>query len=543
MSRTLSRVLVVWCPDWSVTAALAEAADAGRQVAADAPAAVLSGNRVVVCNQAARDEGVRRDQRRRDAQAKCPDLQLLTAVPERDARWFEPVLALVEDIRPGVAPIRPGLLAVSAPGRFHGGEDAAAALLAEQLVAAGVWDCRIGIADDLYTAERAARQAAAQSCVAVPVGGSATFLRDLPLTVLADDGVEGRKLADLLHRLGFLRLGELAALGADEVSNRFGAYGADLRCRVRGEGNRPLPARTPPPELTCEIGFEPPLDSAEAIAFSVRTTAERFIAGLADRALVASAVRIEAEFTDPVGSGGGSSGGSGRGMSARTWLHPRCFTSRDLVDRVHWQLQAGLATSGLRSQKSTVAITAAVELIRFLPETVEAAGDHADGLWGGGAEEQVVRGVARVQAMIGYDAVRVPVLQGGRSAADRQTTVAWGDRPVALRPTDRPWPGRIPGPAPTRVLAEPAPAEVLDPAGRPVGLTERGAVDGAPYRLRIGQSWARIATWAGPWPVDDAWWIDPGAGCSARFQLVAVDGRAWLARWRPIGWEIEALYE
>ena len=97
------RVMVVWCPDWSVVAALEEADRSLRS-----PAAVLSANVVEVCNGPARAEGVRRGQRRRDAQARCPDLLLLAVNPDRDARAFEPVLALVEDLRPGVAALRPG---------------------------------------------------------------------------------------------------------------------------------------------------------------------------------------------------------------------------------------------------------------------------------------------------------------------------------------------------------------------------------------------------------------------------------------------------
>ena len=83
------RVMVVWCPDWSVVAALEEADRSLRS-----PAAVLSANVVEVCNGPARAEGVRRGQRRRDAQARCPELVLLPANPDRDARAFEPVLAV-----------------------------------------------------------------------------------------------------------------------------------------------------------------------------------------------------------------------------------------------------------------------------------------------------------------------------------------------------------------------------------------------------------------------------------------------------------------
>ncbi|TNM50272.1 DNA polymerase Y family protein [Nocardioides albidus] len=548
--------MVLWCPDWSVTAGMLELADSDGAVdgALDAnaldtsaPAAVLANNVVTVCNAAARSEGVRRGQRRRDAQARCPDVVLLPASPDRDARWFEPVLAAVEELRPGVAPLRPGLLAVPAPGRYFArrgldGEEAAAAVLAEHLARAGVWDSRFGAADDLYTAERAARQAPPQGCVSIPSGDSAEFLRGLPVTVLADDGPEGAELADLLRRLGLVLLADFARLGAGDVANRFGSYGSDVWRRVQGREVTRLASRTPPPELACEISFEPPLDSAEAVTFSVRTTAERFVAGLAERQLVATSVRIEAEFESALG---------GEGVSTRTWLHPRCFTSRDLVDRVHWQLQAGMATSGLRSRKSTgETITSAVTLVRFLPDVVEPAGDHAEGLWGGGAEEQVVRGVARVQAMVGYDAVRVPVLQGGRGAADRQALVPWGERPVGLRPLERPWPGRIPGPAPSRVFAAPLEAEVVDEASVAVAVTARGVVTGEPWRMRIGRHWCPIASWAGPWPVDEGWWLSAGsagsagAGRAARFQVVGVDGRAWLLRWRsPGSWEVEAAYD
>ena len=84
------RVLVVWCPDWSVVAALGEAG-----LPAAAPAAVLAAHRVQVCNGPARASGVRRGQRRRVAQARCPELAVLPANPDRDARAYEPVLATV----------------------------------------------------------------------------------------------------------------------------------------------------------------------------------------------------------------------------------------------------------------------------------------------------------------------------------------------------------------------------------------------------------------------------------------------------------------
>ncbi|PZS21431.1 MAG: hypothetical protein DLM54_04395, partial [Acidimicrobiales bacterium] len=59
------RTLVVWCPDWPVTAA---------GVSPEAAAVVVSANRVVACSQVARAHGVRSGLLRREAQARCPDL-------------------------------------------------------------------------------------------------------------------------------------------------------------------------------------------------------------------------------------------------------------------------------------------------------------------------------------------------------------------------------------------------------------------------------------------------------------------------------------
>jgi protein ImuB len=519
------RVLVVWCPDWSVVAALTEA-----EQSPALPAAVLEAGVVEVCNGPARAEGVRRGQRRRDAQARCPELVLLDANPDRDVRHFEPVLETVEALRPGVASLRPGLLAVRAPGRWVGGELHAAALLAEVLVDAGVRDCRLGVADDLFTAEQAARRAAPQDCEVVAEGGSSAYLRDLPVEVLEADGAEGRDAVSLLRRLGLRCLGDVAALPLDAVQDRFGRYGAQVWRRARGDAPGHLAPRTPPPDLTAEVCFEPPLDSVEAICFSVRTTAERLVADLASRQLVATGVRIEAEHDGAV-------------ASARTWLHPRHFSARDLVDRVHWQLQG---SSALRSRHDAGAVRAPVERVRLLPEVVEPAAAHGEGLWGGAGEELVERGVARVQAMVGFDAVTRPVLQGGRVPADRQATVPWGERATGLRPLDRPWPGRLPGPAPCRVFPEAMAIEVRDELGRAVGVTERGVVTGEPSRFQLGDvlgsEWQPVVAWAGPWPVDESWWTEGGARVS-RFQVVGADGRAWLLVCGPSGWRVEAGYD
>jgi protein ImuB len=531
------RVLAVWCPDWPVVTALAErvaeppgrpsgtlterspGAYTERSPGGSVPAAVFSANVIQSCNAAARACGVRRGMRRRDAQARCPELAVLPANLERDARAFEEVLVALEHLSPGVAPLRPGLVALYSPGRYYGGESEAGAVLAERLVELGVWDCRFGVADDLFTAIQAARRADQQNSLVIPAGAAPAFLRELPMHVIDDaDAVS------LLGRLGVRTLGQLADLPAPDVLARFGSRVAWVHRIVSGNGAEMLATRTPPPELRVQVDFEPPLDSAETICFSSRRTADRFVELLTGHGLVCTAARVEVEC-------------DGRVVSARTWLHPRWFEPADLVDRLHWQLQGSLRAGEVRSP---------VDRVRFVPEAVASTAVRADGLWGN-TDERVERGIARVQGLLGHEAVVRPVRQGGRAPADRQAFVPWGERPVGLRPLDRPWPGRLPAPAPTRVFTPPWPATVTGVSGCLVTIDDRGVMSEEPASFRV---WAEardqgghpVAAWAGPWPVDELWWEQP-ARRVARIQVVGVDGRAWLMTYDDGHWWTEAGYD
>ena len=235
------RVMIVWCPDWPVVAAVAASGD--RHSGLASPIAVIDHGEVYACSQLARLEGVRRGMRRRDAAARCPELIMIEHSLERDIRVFEAVLSTIEDATSGVMPIRPGLCAVGVPSRYYGGEREAAAVVAEHLVGSGLWDCRIGIADGIFAAEQAARHATPQDCLIVPVGGSAAFLAELSVGVLED-----LDLVSLLRRLGIRSLGDFAALPARDVLTRFGTQGAWIH-RLAGGLDSRVAARRPPLDL------------------------------------------------------------------------------------------------------------------------------------------------------------------------------------------------------------------------------------------------------------------------------------------------------
>jgi protein ImuB len=304
------------------------------------------------------------------------------------------------------------------------------------------------------------------------------------------------------------------------VHTRFGTHGALLHRLARGEDAQPISRRQVPPEFEATLLLEPPLELVEPIAFSLRTTAEGFVADLAGHGLVCTTVLIEVDS-------------DGSLATSRRWMHPRWFGATDLIDRVRWQLQVDGA------------IRAPVDAVRLIPEVTEPLGDHADSLFGGGPDERVERGVARVQSIVGHEAVVSVTVQGGRGPAERRLLTPWGERPVAARAAGLPWPGSLPPPAPATVYAEPRQAMVVGAEGQPIGVTGRGVVTGEPARFRAGatQDWQPVASWAGPWPVDEQWWDEAAARRIARFQVVGVDGSAFLMIVEGGVWWTEASYD
>jgi len=150
----------------------------------------------------------------------------------------------------------------------------------------------------------------------------------------------------------------------------------------------------------------------------------------------------------------------------------------------------------------------------------------------------------RLQAMLGHESVTHPMLAGGRGPGDRVVLVPFGDLREARLAADRPWPGRIPPPAPATVYPAPRPAQVVDASGTPVTVTGRAVVSASPDALTTGSGpWRAITAWAGPWPVTERWWDEPHATRRARFQLVTGDGIGWLAAVEQGRWQIEARYD
>ncbi len=400
------RMLVAWYPDWPVVAAGCRH---------EVPAAVVRANQVVAVTAAGRADGVRPGLRRREAQSRCPELEILPADAGRDARAWEPVVVALETLTPAVEILAPGAaaLATRGPSRYFGGDEALARRVAEEVDRVVAQPgCRVGVADGRFTAGLAARAArtAGQQVVVVPPGSSPAWLAPQPVGAL---GSEFEALSDLLVRLGIRTLGDLAALPGPAVLGRFGETGARARNLAAGHDDRRLAARPPPPDLAVTAELDPPAERVDTAAFVAKTLADELHERLAALGLACTMVAIEAETEHGE-------------QLVRRWRHEGVLSATALAERVRWQLDGWLAGNGRPSGGLT--------LLRLVPEEVRPDDGRQLKFWGGeaAADSRAARALARVQGMLGPEAVLTAVLAGGRAPAEQVRLVPWGDERASV---------------------------------------------------------------------------------------------------------------
>jgi len=373
--------------------------------------------------------------------------------------------------------------------------------------------------------------------VVAQAGETPVFLAPRPVRVLGEPD-----LADLLIRLGIRTLGDFAALPAAEAENRFGPQGLLAHRLASGLDPRPLAARPPSTDLSVQLEFDPPAELAEQVVFAAKSLADELHANLAAAGL--GCVRLQVQVVCADGQ-----------EITRLWRHDGLLTELAVAERVRWQLdgwQAGRRTEDIetgstdQTSNDDDAQTGGITLLKLIPDQLVRQRGRQLALWGDSVvTDRVARAAVRVQAMLGHEAVQHPVLAGGRSPGDQAVLIPFGDaRPEPARPPDQPWPGQLPAPAPATVYPLPRPATVTGAAGTPVIVTGRGEVSADPAQLSVsGGPPLAITAWTGPWPITERWW-DPVQACrKARFQLVTVDGSAWLAVVKEGRWLIEASYD
>jgi protein ImuB len=553
------RIVSIWIPDWPVVAA---------GFSPHVAAAVMSANRVVARTPAAAIEGVIIGQRRRQAQGRCPHIELIDVDRARDAREFEPIIRAVAELSPRLDVIEPGWISFAArgPSRYFGGDEALCARLARELGSATCIGAGIGIADGRFASSLAARLAGTgtrRAPVVVESGGSPEFCAPLPIGWLHALGESEPELVDLFVRLGLRRLGDLAALPVGDVFGRFGHPGAHAHRLASGADERPSSTTDPAPERRLDQVLDDPLAQAGAVVFVGKQLADELAGALAAEGRVCTrlVVTLETEHGE---------------RSERSWYRSTGLSASAMVERIRWQLDAWInqpsaaraATRTAVHESGQQEITAGITLIRLTPDEVRSDDGEQLGLWGGesDADRRAARAIARLTALTSdsrtSDAgVTVPVWRGGRLPNDRYQWVPAATvelvgparRLAVSAASGMPWPGSLPAPSPATVLVDPLPIEIVDEQDRLVQVSGRGTVSAPPVRMYAlhgdeSSGWRRgasslITAWAGPWPVEERWWEPDHHRRLARFQVLTEDGSGYLVVVERRRWWVSARYD
>lgn len=548
------RTLAVCCAQWPAIAS-------GRPWST--PVAVVQANRVTSVNSLARSEGVTVGSTRREAQARCPMVEVVNRDESRDGRSFESIMSSLDDIAPRWEITEPGRCAVPSlgPSRYHGGDRKLVAVVRGRVLEAleesfgaeaHLMGLGVAIVDGPRAAAVVAEQVAcsetefrsapttnsprrARGSLCLPAGSTAEYLAPLSTHALRAGGdgwgkpAEMADLVDLLRRLGLKNLGRFAALEPADVLARFGAIGRSAHDFARGRERNHLVLSENAEDLSVSSELDPPAEEVDRAAFMVKTLADRLHENLSSRGLACTRILVvvETELGDRI---------------ERLWRDEGTLSPAAIAQRARWQLDAWLS-----SGRSVSRERGGVSRVALVPDQVVPDEGRQLGFWGGHSRnrDRAMKAVGRIQAMLGHSAVLVPEWRGGRAPGERfrQVPLEMVDLDARVGRDDKPWPGSLPAPAPAIVWESPEPVEVLDGEGCRVGVDGRGQVSAAPVKVKVGGRWMPVEAWAGPWCAEERWWDPEAHRRRARLQVVLSAGGAHLLALESGRWRIEASYD
>ncbi len=264
---------------------------------------------------AAEAYGVRAGMRIGEALSRCPALGMVAPDPVQAEAAWERSLRSLESIGAAVEPSRPGeaFFAVEPLRALCGRPEAVLARARRTLAGAGA---RVGAGPNRLSAHAAAmRMRARRPALVVSDASARRLLQGLPIHSLrgrlargtsnrADHVAPGRvaqeaTCIDSLERLGIGTLGELAALPAAAVADRFGELGLRALRLARG-ADEPLRPRQPHDEIECRLGLGEAA-SGQQLERALGLLVERLLAHPARAGRTIRRLRIEARLA---GAGG-----------------------------------------------------------------------------------------------------------------------------------------------------------------------------------------------------------------------------------------------
>ncbi|HLX42008.1 MAG TPA: DNA polymerase IV [Bryobacteraceae bacterium] len=257
---------------------------------------------VSAASYAARKFGVHSAMPLRTAYKLCPQAIFVEGHRGRYLDYSQKVFAVLQKFSPQVemASIDEAYLDLTGTERLHGPPLSAAHRLHGMVKQATDLNCSIGAATSRLVAKIASDQAKPNGVLWIVPGEEAEFLA--PLDVRKIPGV-GKVTERNLHACGIRKVGDLAALDAAFLDERFGKWGLALAGKARGEDaggwfDGEVGDRSEPKSISHEHTFSVDTNESGALDAMLVRLAEMVARRLRDHHLFARTLQIKLRYSD-----------------------------------------------------------------------------------------------------------------------------------------------------------------------------------------------------------------------------------------------------
>lgn len=154
---------------------------------------------------------------------------------------------------------------------------------------------RVGIASGKFLARLAAEEAGPEGIRRIPAGCEAAFLA--PLAASRLEGV-GRKTAAALAELGASTIGDVVALGREQLEEAFGTHGLRIHQLASAFDDGPVRATRHPQSLSREVTVRGEAGDRSVLEEHLQDLARHLEAELARQGLAAGRVALKVRYAD-----------------------------------------------------------------------------------------------------------------------------------------------------------------------------------------------------------------------------------------------------
>ncbi|MDO5721051.1 MAG: hypothetical protein Q4P06_00695 [Actinomycetaceae bacterium] len=555
-------VALVYFPNWQVHSLVVDTPPA-------APAAVVDKQQVVSLTPTASARGVKIGMRQTLALHLCPDLRIMPADSERSARSFQRVLQALDEVGAQVHALVPGIAWMPAEPllKWHGQQEKVCETIIDTVSRHTASDCLVGIGQGLLGA-----------WVSVQTGDLVSHqcakVEDFPLANLMplcqNNVTQVEATISQLSELGITTVKQCRKLGRKHLHTRYGKAGAFLAALIEDQQTPlPLPLQA---DVTYRetLTFPGPVNDLDHVLLNLQQVSEKLVETCMGKQLSPRRIHIRARLQTL----------SGQVERKRGWSLLEVANTRDLLDRLRWQLQGWVNEIQNQPQVNLefADLPTGVTWIQIEADSLVSVADLSPTLWGGtsAVDSRAEAGAYRLQTLVGEDNVRYINVDEGFDPLSRVRSDKWGSartkpawhnwqpgdgraRGTNFQPGQR-WKGALPAPAPATVFRSGIEVQLLSGV-TPVQVDASGGLESIPTALKlpsaakdaqqqvsldllhkcIGYGTVNVTSIEGPWPVLGRWWRQNGAG-KVWVKLHPDAGPALLAAWHERQWFVHAVW-